>query len=61
MKTIAIVTIKPLEGKVEYGVQQDGQWLVHGIVIALEVGADTIGHEIIAAATADAEARGLLS
>jgi hypothetical protein len=61
MKTVQIVTIKPLEGQVEYGVQQDGQWLVHGVVISMAVGADTTGEQIIAAATADATAKGFLS
>jgi hypothetical protein len=59
-KEIKIVTIKPLAGEIEYGIQQDGQWTVHGIVIPLEVGPGTTGEEVVAAATADAEVRGLI-
>jgi hypothetical protein len=33
MKEIKLLTIKPLTGEVEYGIQADGQWLQHGIVI----------------------------
>jgi hypothetical protein len=33
---------------------------VHGIVIPLEVGPGTTGEEVVAAATADAEVRGLI-
>jgi hypothetical protein len=58
-KEIKIVTIKPLASEVEYGVQENGQWLVHGVVIPLEVGPATTGEQIMAAATADAQAKGL--
>jgi len=60
MKEVKIVTIKPLSGEVEYGVQEDGQWLVHGIVIPLVVGPATTGEQVVAAATADATAKGLV-
>ncbi len=61
MKEIKLVTIKPLSGEVEYGVQEAGQWVRHGEVIVVPglTPATTLG-ELTQAAATDAQAKGYL-
>jgi hypothetical protein len=58
MKEAKVVTIKPQTGEVEYGVQEGGQWVVHGAVLAMELAESTTLHAIQTAATGDAVGKG---
>ena len=61
MKTARICTIKPLDGLVEYQIEDaTGAILSHGHQLAIELTDATTGAQLAAAVTADATARGLL-
>lgn len=59
---VKILTIKPATDEVEYGVKNTdtNTWVVHGVVISKPLGPDTTGADLIAAATADAQAKGYI-
>lgn len=60
-KEVTVTAIKPMSDEIEYGIQEDGNWVVHGIVIHQPVGLETKGVELVALAIADARAKGLIS
>jgi hypothetical protein len=69
MKEVVLVTTKPNENTAEYGIRENGQWLVHGIQVAVNYDGLSPEHKatvdaartlLQALATADATAKGLL-
>ncbi len=62
MLEVKVVTLKPLENLIEYGLRDSEtlEWSVHGIVLPFTLSASTTGQEVIEAATADAVTKGLL-
>lgn len=60
MREVKVLTVKPQAGEIEYGVVEDGQWAVHGVVVAMELAGDTTLHGIETAATGDAAGKGWL-
>jgi len=60
MREVKVLTVKPQAGEIEYGVVEDGQWVVHGVVLAMELAESTTLQAIQTAATGDAVGKGWL-
>ncbi len=59
-REVKVTAIEPMTDEIEYGIREDENWVVHGIVIHQPVGLETKGVELVELAIADARAKGLI-
>jgi hypothetical protein len=56
-----VTTIKPVNGLVEYGVQDEaGEWVIHGLTVPVDLEPESTLGDVQGVAEADARARGLI-